>query len=266
MRLQIDHRTVYRFSEPQTRLVQMLRMTPQNHHDQTVAAWRIDVDCDAKMRDATDGFGNMTTMLYVEGPVEEIEISVSGEVLTTNSKGVLHGATEIFPEQLFLRSTALTPVDEQIAAFADEAAGDTEALKALHRVNRALRERFTIDPARPEPGLTAAKAFVRDSATIRDMAQMFLVAARHLGAPARYVSGYRLTENEGLSTPHGWAEAYVAGMGWIAFDPSTGRSPEEEYVRVANALDSAGTAAVAGSRLGEGDEVLDVDITVSESQ
>ena len=56
------------------------------------------------------------------------------------------------------------------------------------------------------------------------------------------------------------------GIGWVAFDPSTGRSPEDDYVRVANALDSAGTAAVAGSRLGEGDEVLDVDITVSESQ
>jgi transglutaminase-like putative cysteine protease len=266
MRLTIDHRTVYRFSEPQARLVQMLRMTPQNHHDQTVAAWRIDVDCDAKMRDAHDGYGNATTMLYVEGAIDKIEVSVSGEVLTTHSNGVLHGAEEVLPPALFLRATPATRADEAIATFADAAAGDVATHGALHRINKALHQRFAIDPARPRPGLSAADAFARDTATARDLAQIFLVAARHVGAPARYVSGYRLTEREGLSTPHGWAEAWVEGIGWVAFDPSTGRSPEDDYVRVATALDAIGAAAVAGSRLGEGDEALDVDITVSETE
>ena len=67
MRLSIDHRTVYRFSEPQSRLVQMLRLTPENTHDQTVAGWRIDVDRDGRVRGGRDGFGNAVTMLYVEG-------------------------------------------------------------------------------------------------------------------------------------------------------------------------------------------------------
>ena len=266
MRLTIDHRTVYSFSEPQSRLVQMLRMTPQNHHDQTVAAWRIDVDCDAKMRDAHDGFGNATTMLYVAGPIGKIEISVSGEVLTTNSNGVLHGADEVFPPALFLRATPATRPDDGIGAFAKTTAEDADTHGALHRINKALHQRFAIDRARPQPGLSAADAFIRDTATARDLAQMFLVAARHVGAPARYVSGYRLTEREGLSTPHGWAEAWVEGIGWVGFDPSTGRSPEDDYVRVAAALDAMGTAAVAGSRLGEGDEALYVDITVSEAE
>jgi len=266
MRLSIDHRTLYRFSEPQSRLVQMLRMTPENHHDQTVATWRIDVDCDARMRDARDGFGNATTMLYVDGPVDAVEITVTGEVLTSHSNGVLHGVTEIFPAALFLRSTAVTPVDAGIAAFADDAAGAEGALGSLHRINEALHARFTLDPARPQPGRTAAAAFSHDSATARDLAQMFLVAARHRGSPARYVSGYRLAGQEGLSAPHGWAEAYVDTIGWVAFDPSTGRCPEEDHVRVAVALDSVGAAAVAGSRLGEGSERLDVDITVSEAQ
>jgi transglutaminase-like putative cysteine protease len=266
MRLSVDHRTVYRFSAPQTRLVQMLRMTPQNHHDQTVAAWRIDVDCDVKMRDARDGFGNATTMLYIEGPIDEIAITVSGEVLTSNSNGVLHGTAEVFPAPLFERATELTLPDGAIAAFADDVAGQAGMLSKLHRLNEALHDRLTLDLARPEPGLTAATAFTDGHATARDLAQIFLVAARHLGAPARYVSGYRLTEAAGPSTPHGWAEAHIADIGWIAFDPSTGRCPEDEYVRVAVALDSNGTAAVAGSRLGEGREALDVDITVSEAQ
>ena len=136
-------------------------------------------------------------------------------------------------------------------------------LGGLHAINRALTDRFVLDGGRGDPGLDAASAFVRDQATARDLAQIFAVAARSLAIPARYVSGYRLAEGEHQPTPHAWAEAHVDGLGWIAFDPSTGQCPEEDHVRVAVALDAAGAAPVAGSRLGVGAEILDVDVVVS---
>ncbi|WP_302480072.1 transglutaminase N-terminal domain-containing protein, partial [Sphingomonas bacterium] len=97
MRLSVDHRTRYRFARPQGRIVQMLRLTPADSHDQTVAAWRIDVDCNARLRPGRDGFGNAATTLYAEGPLEGIEIAVSGEVVTSRSGGVLHGLAEPLP-------------------------------------------------------------------------------------------------------------------------------------------------------------------------
>ncbi|RZM17659.1 MAG: hypothetical protein EOP67_62200, partial [Sphingomonas sp.] len=118
MRLSVDHRTIYRFTEPQSRLVQMLRMTPQNTHDQTVAQWRIDIDCDARLRQGRDGFGNAITMLYIDGPIDGIEIDVTGEVLTSHSDGVVHGAYEVLPPALFLRPTETTAQDKAIADFA----------------------------------------------------------------------------------------------------------------------------------------------------
>jgi len=254
MRLSVDHRTIYRFTEPQSRLVQMLRMTPQNTHDQTVAQWRIDIDCDARLRQGRDGFGNAITMLYIDGPIDGIEIDVTGEVLTSHSDGVVHGAYEVLPPALFLRPTETTAQDKAIADFAARVTTPAQGrIGALHRVNEALHERFAANPGRPEPNLGAAAAFRLDSATSRDFAQMFIVAARSLGAPARYVSGYLLTEREDdhRPTPHGWAEAHVDGLGWIGFDPFVGACPEEEHVRMAVALDAAGAAPVAGSRLGD---------------
>ena len=263
MRLSIDHRTNYRFSEPQSRLVQMLRLTPENTHDQTIAAWRIDVDCDARLREGRDGFGNATTMLYVEGPVDGLSITVHGAVLTSHSSGVVLGTHEPLPPAVFLRATAATPRDPALAAFARDVAGSRPTLGALHAVNRALSDRFARETGRGDPTIDAAAAFTRDSATARDLAHMFIVAIRSLDIPARYVSGYRLSEGEHLPTPHGWAEAHVDALGWVAFDPSTGQCPEEDHVRVAVALDAAGAAPVAGSRLGEGMEILDVDVVVS---
>lgn len=263
MRLSIEHRTVYRFSTPQARLVQALRLTPRNNHDQTVARWRIDVDRDARMREGRDGFGNAVTMLYVDGPLDAIEIAVAGEVVTSHSNGVLHGVAEVLPPAVFLRATAATPRDPAIATFAHAAAGDAAPLPALHRVNAALHERFALDRGRPAPGLAADAAFARDAATPRDLAQIFVVAARSLGMPARYVTGYTALDGDQRPGPHGWAEAHVPSIGWIGFDPCTGLSPEDGYVRVAAALDAAGAAPVAGSRLGEGDEELAVAVNVA---
>lgn len=261
MRLSVEHRTTYRFSAPQGRLVQMLRVTPENTHDQTVAKWRIDVDHDARLRDGRDGFGNPVTMLYVDGPLDAITITVSGEVLTSHSDGVLHGVAENLPAALFLRETPMTPRDPTILAWARERTEESP-LATLHRLNVALHQRFRLDRSRAEPGLSAGAAFARDTATPRDLTQMFAVAARALGHPARYVSGYALVAGDHRPSPHGWAEASVEGIGWIAFDPCTGMCPQEDYVRVAVGLDAAGAAPVAGSRLGEGDEALEVDVSV----
>ena len=265
MRLSIDHRTIYRFTEPQARLVQMLRLTPENTHDQTVASWRIDVDCDARLRPGRDGFGNAVTMLYAEGPLDGITIAVAGEVLTSHSDGVLHGVNETLPPALFLRDTPATSPDPALTAFASEAVAASQgAVSRLHALNSALHHRFAVDLASADPGLTAGEAFVRDQATPRDLAQMFIAAARGLVIPARYVTGYCLTSegDDHRPTPHGWAEAHVDGIGWIGFDPCFGLSPEERHVRVSVGLDAASAAPVAGSRLGQGDEVLDVDVTV----
>jgi transglutaminase-like putative cysteine protease len=264
MRLAIDHRTTYRFTSPQARLTQLLRLTPEDTHDQSVATWDLHVDCDARLRYGRDGFGNRTAMLYVEGPIQSIEIAVAGEVLTNRSNGIVHGGHEPLPPAVFLRATALTAADAEIEAFA-RSVTETDPVARLHALNGAVHRRFALDRGRPVAGRTAVEAFAEGSVSSRDLAQVFVAAARTLGVPARYVSGYSpacLDVVDGRPAPHGWAEAHVAGLGWVAFDPCTGLCADEAYVRVAVALDSAGAAPVAGSRLGEGDEVLDVDLHV----
>ena len=263
MRLSVDHRTTYRFSVPQGRLTQLLRLTPEDTHDQSVAGWQLHVDCDARLRYHRDGFGNRVTMLYVAGPIDSLEIAVRGEVLTNPSNGVVHGTHEALPPALFLRSTPSTQADPEIAAFAqDVARGDP--VERLHALNLALNRRFAVDPARRGPARSAVATFGGERAGPRELAHVFVAAARSLGVPARYVSGYSpaCRTEASAPAPHGWAEAYVEGLGWVAFDPCTGLSADEAYARVAVALDAAGAAPVAGSRLGEGSEELHVDLRV----
>lgn len=263
MRIAVEHVTRYRFSEPQARIVQMLRLTPSDTQDQTVVSWMVGVDCDARLRDATDGFGNAVTMLYAEGPIEALDVTVTGEVLTTDGGGVVRGSTEPLPPLLYLRDTPRTLAGDELTRFAADGAGAaSDPIGRMQRLNAALHERFRCAPDAPDSGRSAAEAFEGPGqAASRDVAQMFIAAARTLAVPARYVSGYR-THGGAQCAPHAWAEAHIDGLGWIGFDAVTGLSPDDSYVRVAVGLDSAGAASIAGTRVGHGEEELDVDLQV----
>ncbi|MFL9842491.1 transglutaminase family protein [Sphingomonas sp. ST-64] len=262
MRLAIEHQTRYRFSQPQGRLVQTLRLTPGDTHDQTVVDWRIDVDCDVRLRDSVDGFGNRVTMLFAEGPIEGIDITVAGQVLTTESNGVVRGSAEPLPPEIFLRTTPRSNACAALTDFVHEGLGsEGSALERLHRWNLALGRRFPNVPDRPDSGVTAAEALAGGDPDSRDLAHMFIAGARAAEFPARYVSGYRQC-SAGTCAPHGWAEAWVDRLGWVGFDPSAGISPDANYVRVAVGLDAHGAAPVAGIRQGSGAEVMTVEVQV----
>lgn len=261
MRISVDHRTRYRFTKPQARIVQLLRMTPQDGADQTVVHWHIGVDCDARLRESRDGFGNKVTMLYATGPIEHIEISVTGEVLTADGNGIVGGAWEPLPPLLFTRASDRALVTPGIAAFAAEFdRGDIAA--RLDTLNRAICERIGPLNEDHDAHRSADEAFAGKTGTPRDLAHIFIAAARSLGVPARYITGYRADDVDHGPAPHAWAEAHVDGLGWLTFDPSRGSSTDECYVRVAVGLDAATAAPVAGSRMGGGREALDVDVHV----
>jgi transglutaminase-like putative cysteine protease len=269
MRLTIDHHTRYQFSEPQARVVQLLRMTPTDCIGQTVTDWRIDVDCDARLREGRDGYGNITTMLYVDGPIDAIALKVRGEVLTDDSAGRVGGCVETLPPLFFTRITPLTEPDDAIEALATMVVGkNVIGLDQAHALMSAVHDVIAPQSGRTEKSVTAADALSLGRGSVRDCAHVLISAARAAGYPARLVSGHCLDGPNAAShsSAHCWAELYVEGDGWISLDPSTNRIPRDSYVRVAVGLDASDSTPLSGTRRGGGIEVLDVDVRVAMSQ
>ena len=268
VQIQVNHVTTYRFSQPQSRLIQLLRVTPQSFAGQNVLEWTIDVDRDARLRTSHDGFGNIVTMLYLDGPVDDLRITNRGTVLTENRAGLVTGTAETLPPAAYVRSSALTRWDDAIGALGrlmrDRHA---EQIDVLHGLMNAIRQKMRFEIGEPSIDRTAESAFAQGHGVCQDFAHIFCAAARSIGIAARYVSGH-LVIREGFepqNASHAWAEAYVDGFGWVGFDPANGICPDDAYVRVAIGLDYQGAAPLSGMRVGGGGEEMDVAVHVSQS-
>ena len=270
MRLLIQHETEYRFTEPQTRVVQMLRLTPGSHIGQNIVHWRIDVDCDARLKHAIDGFGNTISMLYLAGPVERIGLQVTGEVLTENRAGAVSGAIETLPPLVFTRPTDLTAANEPILELAHTHGPETgDALSRAHALNSAVYDMIRCNAQRSTDVRPASAIAAAKSGCNMDMAHVLVAAARAAGFAARFVTGYIYSddpESSHAQAPHFWAEIDVPGYSWIGFDPANDQCPDERYVRVAKGLDFRDAAPISGARVGGGHEVLNIGVDVSVSQ
>jgi transglutaminase-like putative cysteine protease len=263
MRLYIRHRSEYLFSQPQARLVQLLRLTPGNHHGQSIVSWRIDVDRDARLKHHRDGYGNEATMLYIDGPIDRIALEVSGEVLTDDRAGMVTGATETLPPAYYLQPTALTGIDDEIRAFVDGLPSGDQPLAAAHMLNEALADYLSAVAPDAEADQRATARFAEAEADPQGAAHLLIAIARARGTPARYVAGH-LYRREAVDrhAAYGWAELWIDSYGWIGFDPLEGRCPTEAYVRVAIGLDHLQAAPLSGHRVGGGGEALRVDVHV----
>ncbi len=115
---------------------------------------------------------------------------------------------------------------------------------------------------------TAAEALQAGQGVCQDQAHVFTAAARHLGVATRYVSGYVHVAGEAAdeTASHAWAESWVDGVGWIAFDITNEICPADAHVRLAVGPDYTYCAPVRGMRRGGGDEHMDVQVSVAAVQ
>jgi len=270
MRIRISHATAYAYDTPPTGVTQLLRLTPRDHDGQHVVSWRIDLSEDCLLHQHEDAFGNITHSFTAEGPFTNLTVEVAGEVDTQDTNGLVSGAVERFPPQLYLRETSLTQTDAAIIDFAKatRAATDGDTLILLHALLTALNREIAFDTDPTHAATTAAEAFSLRRGVCQDITHIFVAAARALGVPARYVGGHfhRADGVTAQDAGHAWAEAYVENLGWIGFDPTNGICITDAHVRVAVGLDYLGAAPVRGTRFGGGGEKLTVAVRVDQAR
>ena len=118
---------------------------------------------------------------------------------------------------------------------------------------------------RPEgPCLAPEATLSAGQGACRDLAWLFVDAARAAGLAARFVSGYAFTGlGSDLHELHAWAEAYLPGGGWRAFDPSTGLALGDSHVTLVAAYHPDLAAPLSGSFSGPGSAIMETEVDIA---
>ena len=267
MRIRIDYETRYSYARDARFILQNLRVTPRSSEAQQVREWRVETDVDTRLRRTEDPFGNIVHHLYTERPTRVLTIRVTGDVVTSDTGGVVRGPPERLSPLVYLRDSPLTHADAALKAFADQVAPGDD-LTRLHSLMGLIHAEVAFMIGATTATHTAADAFAQRRGVCQDHAQIFIACARRLGIPARYVSGHlqRTDGQDDQEASHAWAEGYVSGLGWVGFDPANGISPTERYVRVATGLDALGASPIRGTSYGGGTETMTVALRVRQMQ
>lgn len=262
MRIEISHATRYRYNSHVTQSVQHLRLTPPSDTGQSVLNWKIETQGMERALAYEDAFGNVVH-LVAQGQVgDTMTIVASGIVETRDTHGVVGFLPEAMPARVYLRQSELTRTSAGIRKLAGVVDDPTD-IASFHKLMAEIREQVGYRIGVTDTHMPAAEALAAGEGVCQDHAHIFISAARHLGVPARYVSGYLLLEEDDASEAHhAWAEVLVDSIGWVGFDVSNGISPTDHHVRLSVGLDSRSAAPIRGVRWGGADEELAVEVRV----
>jgi len=261
MQLTIDHETVYRYDDTVSHSTQYLRLTPASSGHQRVVSWQLELPVAAS--ESTHAYGNILHVLTLDTPHSEIRLRAHGVVETSDDWA---DEAEALPPPVFLRGSALTEPDAAICALAAShaAAIAADAEAGLAALKLAVADAMPYSSGVTAAETTASAALALGAGVCQDHSHVFIAACRSLGLPARYVSGYLLSDRDTHVASHAWAEVHAAGR-WLGFDISNRMRPDRHHLKLAVGLDYSDASPVRGVRRGGGSEALQAHARVTEA-
>lgn len=282
--LSIHHRTIYRYRRPVTLQPHRLLLCPRGDYDLKLLTTSLSCTPSATIEWTQDVFGNLiATAAFAE----------AASMLTIDSRMVVEQAATAWPifpiapcahnypfryapDELLDLGPLLAPIDDGLHVRAHEWAeqfagkGLIDTLTMLKAINAAVHEQVGYRRRDEQGTQTPDETLALATGSCRDMATLFIEAVRHLGIAARAVSGYLFDpdrhihdEATGEGATHAWAEVYLPGAGWIAFDPASGSTGSANLVPVAVGRTLRQIMPVVGSFIGVPDDFLKMEVHVS---
>jgi transglutaminase-like putative cysteine protease len=283
MKLRIRHSTRYRYRRPVTLNAHRLMLFPRGNHELALVTASLACSPQAALAWSQDIFGNLVATATFAEPADTLLIL--SEMTVEQSAPPwqvfrIAPAAHAFPfdyddaergDLCGLLSPHYPDPDGALTAWARSfvAGTPTDTLSLLKDINAGMLPRVAYRIRDEEGTQSPLETLSLASGSCRDIAALFIDVVRHLGFGARAVSGYVHDPQAMLGdagSTHAWAEVYLPGAGWIAFDPTHRRVGSAGLLPIAYGRCNSRIMPVTGGYAGEARDfvAMEVDVRVEE--
>lgn len=302
MLLSVTHQTDYQYSAAVDTAQHVVHLRPREFAMQSVDSFALTISPEpAQQRNHTDIFGNQRCFFAMATRHDALSVCATSVVQTRPHSVVdirkregpsceevqsyfqyRKGASWDSAAEFIFPSDYVLPA-ERFRNYAQKSlSADRGLLQACVELMQRIHEDMRYVSHSTDLQTTALEAFERREGVCQDFAHIMLSCFRSLGLPARYVSGYLLTQPPpgkprliGADASHAWVSVYIpkrvddelqSGGEWIDLDPTNNRwgfgSPGQDYVTVAYGRDYADVSPIRGVIHGGANHTLKVAVTV----
>jgi transglutaminase-like putative cysteine protease len=292
MLLHVTHETRYAYTPPVETAQHLAHLKPLATGSQRLVSHALTIRPEPAQRgESPDVYGNTRAFFALESTHEELVVTAESVVETGAPELSPAASLELPWEEVrerfryakdlpfdpaseFVFASRYVPRHEDFAAYARSSFAPGRPLfdAAMDLTLRMYRD-FVYDTESTEISTPAIEALAQRHGVCQDFAHIMIACFRTLGLPARYVSGYLLTQPPpgearliGADASHAWVSVYLPGADgpgdWAEFDPTNGRQPGEDYVALAIGRDYSDVSPMRGVLHGGARHTLDVRVTV----
>jgi len=280
--LRIRHRTTYLYHSPVRLGPHRLMLRPRESHELRLVSHAVRVTPAASVGWAHDVFGNAVATAVFEGFTDRLVVESEAELVLGADPWPVFDIAAAAARYPFAYTDAdwrdlgalvvpqyLDPERRLLAWAKGFVRSDpTDTLSLLKDLSAGVAAQIRYESRESEGTQAPLETLARGLGSCRDLAVLFVEAARCLRFGARLCSGY-LHRPERLAfeaeSTHAWAEVYVPGAGWITFDPTNRSVGGRNLIPVAVAREIWQVTPVSGAFTGASDAAcgLWVDLAVT---
>jgi transglutaminase-like putative cysteine protease len=283
----VRHRTTYRYLQDVSYSCHLAHLRLRDTPGQHVFTTTVSLDPEPASRDMrADYFGNNCEWFTLDQPHALLEVLAESRVRVDpppdrdgrlsesweTVRGLLEeaGDAEARDAVQFIFDSPLTSFTSDIAAYARKSfpPGQKLFIGAMDLMKR-IHEDFRYDTTVTDATTPVDRVFEIRAGVCQDLAHVGIAAMRSLGLPARYVSGYLLTQPPpgmermlGSDASHAWFSVWAPPLGWIDLDPTNNVAVGEGHVTIAYGRDYGDVSPLNGIILGGHDHIIEVGVDV----
>lgn len=182
----------------------------------------------------TDVSANSAQFRWDEPDEEKLKFSLNSRIRTNNNYKKIKSKINFpidAPSEVKIYtepSETIDSDDSKIIKLASELAeGEDDLFVVVHKLAGWVKTNVDYNLSTLTASVSQKASWVLDTkeGVCDEITNLFIALSRALGIPAKFVSGIVYSNAPGVTEewgPHGWAEVYFPGYGWVPFDVTFG--------------------------------------------